>query len=144
MTCEKTLSSLVDVESVFVKTDTACVVAWAEKLITAVRREQCGQGVFCRDAAAQVQAIVHDISEGRGTSEDMDMLHEVSRSMKQLANCSMAAQAAENLLVTLETHRDEWEAHIRRKRCNAGVCPKLESGQVKTGGGLKKGLRKSI
>ena len=141
MTCEKTLSVIMDVEIPFVKADDRCIVTWSAGLLSAVRRSQCGHGVFCRDAAAQLEAIVLDITEGRGRSEDLEFMVEVAGGMERMADCELARETARLLTEALSAHRDEWEAHLRRKRCAAGVCPKLESGQVKATG-LKKGLRK--
>ena len=128
MTCDKTLLAITDVQIPFEKTDDRCVVAWSASLLSAMRRSQCGHGVFCRDAVAQLEAIVGDITEGRGRSEDLDFLLEVAGGMERMADCALAKDTARQLTDVLAAHRDEWEAHIRRKRCTGGVCPKLESG----------------
>lgn len=148
MTCDRTLEQVLGGTAPFADEE-GCVVDQAIHLMAAVRRGQCGTGVFCRDASAQLHRILVDIQEGRAKPDDLDLITEIATHMRMLSGCDLAVKTAQELLNVLESKRTAWEAHVRRKRCPAGVCPKLESGKPSGAtagaggglGGLKGGLR---
>ena len=69
--------------------------------------------------------ILEKITSGNGEMEDIDRLEELCYYIKENALCGLGQTAPNPVLSTLRYFRDEYEAHIREKRCPAGVCKKL-------------------
>ncbi len=69
--------------------------------------------------------ILDQITEGKGTLEDLDKLEELANNIKATALCGLGQTAPNPVLSTLRYFRDEYEAHIMEKRCPAGVCKAL-------------------
>lgn len=124
MKCERSMESINGIDAVFIKSEN-CVVDWAKALLYSVRKGICGKCVFCREGTAQVHKIVQDISEGRGQPEDIEMILEVCSAVRDMADCELSRTAAENIAKSIEEFREEWEIHIKRKRCPALVCKQL-------------------
>lgn len=126
ITCEKT-ELMANVAEIASKADDLCVVDWSRKMFAYARREACGKCVLCREGTRQVEKIITDITEGRGEAGDLELLRELSCLIKENASCEMARTAAGYLLVALDNYLDEWEMHIKRKRCPALTCKKYIS-----------------
>ena len=105
--------------------DRNCMVEVARYYINFLCGESCGKCTPCREGLRQMQAILTDICEGRGTMEDLDLLEALGEMMKDSALCALGTSAPNPVLTTLKYFRDEYEAHILEHRCPAGVCPKL-------------------
>lgn len=71
--------------------------------------------------------ILNKITEGNGEMEDLDKLEELANYIKSASLCGLGQTAPNPVLSTLRYFRDEYEAHIKEKRCPAGVCKKLLS-----------------
>jgi NAD-dependent dihydropyrimidine dehydrogenase PreA subunit len=69
--------------------------------------------------------ILTDITEGRGTEQGLANLQELAEAVKQGSLCALGQTAPNPVLTTLRYFREEYEAHIREKRCPAGVCRAL-------------------
>jgi len=69
--------------------------------------------------------ILTDITEGRGREEDIELLEELGDVMRETSMCGLGSTAANPILSTIKYFRDEYEVHIREKRCPAGVCKSL-------------------
>jgi len=69
--------------------------------------------------------ILTDVTEGRGEEEDIELLEELGDFIKGLSLCALGGSAPNPVLSTIRYFRDEYEAHIREKRCPAGVCKAL-------------------
>jgi len=69
--------------------------------------------------------ILTDITEGRGQEEDIELLEELGEVIKETALCGLGRTAPNPVLSTIRYFRDEYEAHIKEKRCPAGVCKAL-------------------
>jgi NADH-quinone oxidoreductase subunit F len=70
-------------------------------------------------------AILTDITVGKGKGEDLELLQEICEVMQSGAVCEVGKTAAQVVLTGITTFRDEFEAHIRKKRCPALVCKKF-------------------
>ncbi len=125
--CEKGTLFIPSVSEIANKHETFCTVDWAKNMFDTARRESCGKCVFCREGTIQIYTIIKDISEGKGEQDDIELLAELFRILRENAGCEQARTAAGNLLFALENYPDEWEAHIKRKRCPALACKKLIS-----------------
>jgi ferredoxin len=69
--------------------------------------------------------ILERITEGKGTMEDLDKLEELGNTIKSTSLCGLGQTAPNPVLSTLRYFRDEYEAHVKEKRCPAGVCSAL-------------------
>jgi NADH-quinone oxidoreductase subunit F len=99
----------------------------AHRVLGFIERESCGKCVYCREGTMQLAEMVLDITEGRGTHEDLDILVDLGNAMKQGSFCSFGKSAPNPVLTTIRNFRDEYEAHIKEHRCPAKVCKKLEA-----------------
>jgi NAD-dependent dihydropyrimidine dehydrogenase PreA subunit len=69
--------------------------------------------------------MLTDITEGRGSEEDLDLLEELGGVIKEASLCGLGGTAPNPVLSTIRYFRDEYEAHVLHKRCPAGVCKAL-------------------
>ena len=84
--------------------------------------ESCGQCLPCRRGLPLMIHYLEKISDGKGEMDDLDSLVELADCIKKTSLCALGQTAANPTLSTLRFFRDEYEAHIRDKRCPAGVC----------------------
>jgi ferredoxin len=101
---------------------TACPVDIALTLLRAAAAGSCGREVFCREGTRQLQEILTDLTEGKGRSDDLELIEELCSATAQQAPCELAGEAAARTLGLLADHREEWEQHLRRKRCTSLTC----------------------
>lgn len=101
----------------------ACPVDWAKRCVDLARQESCGISVMCRDGMTQVQVILNDITTGMGQNGDLEMLRDICSVIAATPDCTLAAQAADNVLYSMDHYADAWEQHCLRKRCAALICP---------------------
>jgi NADH-quinone oxidoreductase subunit F/NADP-reducing hydrogenase subunit HndC len=87
--------------------------------------ESCGKCTPCREGTKRMLEILTDITEGRGKDGDIERLQTLARSIKAGALCALGQTAPNPVLSTIRYFRDEYEAHIKEKRCPAGICKKL-------------------
>ncbi len=125
MQCDRTSKALNDIDLVSAKAENCCVVDRASTLMGLVRKEICGHCVYCREGTAQLQAIILEISNGKGKPDDLDLILEICSTIRDMADCELSKTACANLAEAVENFRDEWDAHIRRKKCPAAVCRRL-------------------
>lgn len=100
----------------------ACPVDWAKRCVDLARQESCGVSVMCRDGMAQLQAILEDITTGMGQDGDLDMIRDICSVIAANQDCQLAAQAAANVLLSMDRYADDWTQHCLRKRCATLVC----------------------
>ncbi len=112
--------------------ENACMVDVARHSLDFAQGECCGQCVPGRLGIAQLFEIVKDITEGRGSLGDIDLLVELASGMRLGSLCGLGQTAANPLLSTIRYFRDEYEAHVREKTCPAGVCAGLDIGRAGT------------
>lgn len=105
-----------------VLTEKDCIVAEIEKKLLACRKQSCGKCVFCREGLIQLQYMQKEITEGRGKAEYLDLTKEIGEAMCDSTPCSMGQVSAEAALTAVELFAGEYEAHIKKKNCPAGVC----------------------
>lgn len=122
ITCEKKADLIANVSEIANKDEHVCAVDWTVSMLDQARRETCGKCVMCREGLTQLQKIVKDATEGKGQSDDVELLTDLAGVIKENASCEMARAAASSLLFTLSNHAEEWDMHIKRKRCPALVC----------------------
>ena len=104
-----------------------CPVEMARYFLSFCKDESCGKCTPCRDGIPALLEILERITRGEGRDGDLEMLEELGRTVKELSLCGLGQTAANPLLTTLRYFRDEYEAHIKQKRCPGGVCKALIS-----------------
>jgi NADH-quinone oxidoreductase subunit F len=104
-----------------------CMVDVARYFIHFLTDESCGKCVPCREGLRQMDRILTRITEGQGREGDIETLEELSETAIEASLCALGKSAPNPFLSTLRYFRDEYEAHIREKRCPALYCKALVS-----------------
>lgn len=102
-----------------------CMVDVAKFFLNFTRAESCGKCTPCREGIQRMREILQNICKGKGTLEDLDRLETLANTIKDTALCGLGQTAPNPVLTTLRYFREEYEAHIRDKRCPAGICQDL-------------------
>jgi NADH-quinone oxidoreductase subunit F len=104
-----------------------CMVDTARFLMAFMQDESCGECVPCRLGTKRMLEILTRITQGEGREEDIELLQELSGGVKDASLCGLGQTAPNPVLSTLRYFRDEYDAHIKEKRCPALVCKALTS-----------------
>ena len=104
-----------------------CMVDIAKFFLEFTVEESCGKCTACRVGTKRMVEILTKITKGNATMEDLDKLEELCYYVKENSACALGQTAPNPVLSTLHYFRDEYEAHIKEKRCPAGVCKALLS-----------------
>lgn len=119
--------SMVGSGGMVVMDESTCMVDVAKYFLTFLLDESCGKCFPCRVGIDRMLEIVTAITEGRGRPEHLDLLEELADTVAQTSLCGLGKTAPNPVLSTLRYFRSEYEAHIREKKCPAGVCRALIS-----------------
>lgn len=109
-----------------VMSDKTCIVEVARFFMNFTTNESCGKCVPCREGTKNMLAILQKIVKGNGTMEDLDKLEELAEVVKAGSLCGLGKTAPNPVLSTLKYFKDEYIAHIKDKKCPAGVCKALK------------------
>ena len=110
--------------------DRSCMVEVARYYVNFLCGESCGKCTPCREGLRQMRRILTDICEGRGKEGDIGLLEELCDILKDDSLCALGKSSPNPVLTTLNYYRAEYEAHIKEKRCPAGVCRSLTSFKI--------------
>ena len=102
-----------------------CMVDVARYFLNFLIDESCGKCTPCREGIRQLLKILTRITEGKGSEGDIELLEELSEVAVDASLCALGKSAPNPFLSTLKYFRDEYEAHIREKRCPALSCKGL-------------------
>ena len=105
----------------------SCMVDVAKYFLNFLQEESCGKCLPCREGIRNMLAILTRITKGEGKMEDMSLLEDLSQVIIDTSLCQLGGSAPNPVLSTLSYFRQEYLAHIRDKRCPAGVCKDLVS-----------------
>ena len=108
----------------------SCMVDVARYFLTFTENESCGKCVPCRMGTQHLLSILTDITEGRGTLDQIDKLRKIGDTMKKGSLCGLGQTAPNPVLTTLRYFEDEYLAHIKDHKCPAGVCRELISFRI--------------
>jgi NADH-quinone oxidoreductase subunit F len=106
--------------------DKNCMVEVARFFMNFTQNESCGKCVPCREGTKRMLAILERIVSGQGEEGDIELLLELADTVSATSLCGLGKTASLLVISTIEYFRDEYEAHIREKRCPAGACSKLK------------------
>jgi NADH-quinone oxidoreductase subunit F len=104
-----------------------CMVDVARYFINFLTDESCGKCVPCREGLRQMLKILTNITAGKGKAGDIELLEELSEVTGDASLCALGTSAPNPFLSTVRYFRDEYEAHIKEKRCPALSCKELIS-----------------
>jgi len=121
----KEAGSMMGSGGMVVMNEDTCMVDTAKYFLEFLRDESCGKCLVCREGIDRMLEIVTGITEGRGKEEDLETLQELGEMVKDVSMCGLGQTAPNPLLSTLTYFEDEYLAHIRDKKCPAGVCRAL-------------------
>jgi NADH-quinone oxidoreductase subunit F len=119
------VGSMMGSGGIIVMDENTCMVDVAKYFIGFLVEESCGKCTPCRDGLPRMHRILDDITEGRAKEEDIETLLELCDVLSYGALCGLGTSAPNPVLSTLKYFRDEYTAHIRDKKCPAGVCKAL-------------------
>jgi NADH:ubiquinone oxidoreductase subunit F (NADH-binding) len=95
----------------------SCAVEMTRDIISYIQTQSCGKCVFCREGSYQMSDILKDISEQMGKPQDLDLLIELGEAMKIGCICGLGQTAPNPVLSSIRLFRNEYDAHIKGKRC---------------------------
>ncbi len=121
------LGSMMGSGGMIVMDEDSCMVDVARYFTDFLCDESCGKCLPCREGLRRMREILTDITEGKGTEEDLGLLEELAPVIADTALCALGQTAPNPVMSTLRYFRDEYEAHIREKRCPAYQCKALTS-----------------
>ena len=121
------LGSIMGSGGMIVMDEDTCMVDIAKYFTDFLCDESCGKCVPCREGLRQMRDILENITEGRGTEDDVKLLEEIAPVIRETALCALGQTAPNPVMTTLRYFRDEYEAHVKDKRCPAYVCKALTS-----------------
>ncbi|MBM4157440.1 MAG: NADH-quinone oxidoreductase subunit NuoF [Ignavibacteria bacterium] len=110
--------------------ETTCMVDIARFFLDFTCKESCGKCTFCRLGTKRMLEILTRITNGEGKEGDIEKLEELAVKIKDGSLCGLGQTAPNPVLTTIKYFRDEYEAHIRDKKCPALNCKKLLTYEV--------------
>ena len=104
-----------------------CMVDMAKFFMDFTSKESCGKCVPCRIGTTRMLEILQRIVKGEGQESDIETLVELGEAIKTGALCGLGNSAPNPVLTTIKYFREEYEAHIKEKKCPAKKCSALIS-----------------
>jgi NADH-quinone oxidoreductase subunit F len=102
---------------IIVMDDTTCMVRASAVITYFFRDESCGQCTQCREGTGWMHKLVERIERGAGVAGDLDILLDVAGKMEGQTICAFADAAAWPVQGMLRHFRDDFEEHLRQKKC---------------------------
>jgi len=119
------VGSMMGSGGMIVMDEDTCMVDVARYFLSFLVEESCGKCTPCREGTYQLYTILNRITSGEGREGDIELLEELCEMIKDASLCALGKTAPNPVLTTLRYFRDEYETHIKDKKCPAGVCKPL-------------------
>ena len=119
------VGSMMGSGGLIVMDESNCMVDVARFFLEFTQEESCGKCVPCREGTKRMLEILEGITKGHGTLEDIELLAELSETIKGASLCGLGQTAPNPVLATLRFFHNEFMAHVVDKKCPAGVCQAL-------------------
>ena len=127
------LGSIMGSGGMIVMDERDCMVDVAKYFLDFTKDESCGKCTPCREGTLRLMEILEAITAGQGQESDIEKLEKMSELIKLTSLCGLGATAPNPVLTTIKYFREEYEAHIRERKCPAKVCKPLITFTVVTG-----------
>ena len=124
------IGSMMGSGGLIVMDESKCMVNIAKFFLEFTVDESCGKCPPCRIGTKRMLEILTRITEGKGKEGDIEKLERLAENIKKASLCGLGQTAPNPVLSTLKYFRDEYEAHIKEKRCPAGECKALSKVQI--------------
>ena len=121
------VDSIMGSGGLIVMDESTCMVDLARYFLEFLKEESCGKCVPCREGIDRSLEVLNRICAGEGTPEDIPLLEELATTIQDFSLCGLGQTAPNPLLSTIRHFRNEYEEHIKQKRCNAAVCNSIIS-----------------
>ncbi|MBM4302164.1 MAG: NADH-quinone oxidoreductase subunit NuoF [Deltaproteobacteria bacterium] len=121
----QSVGSIMGSGGMIVMDETSCMVDVARYFLSFLHDESCGKCTPCREGTKHLLEILTEITNGNGTEEHIPLMEELCDAMAAASLCGLGQSAVNPVLSTLKYFREEYEAHIREKKCPALVCRPL-------------------
>ena len=105
--------------------ENTCMVDVAKYFVHFLEGESCGKCTSCREGLRHLYKILDRITKGEGKPGDIELLERLGETVAKASMCQLGGTAPNPVLSTIRYFRDEYEAHIKDKKCPALVCTKL-------------------
>ncbi len=112
---------------IIVMDEDTCMVDVAKYFLGFLAEESCGKCNPCREGIKQMHNILTNISEGRGKEGDIELLEGLAMSTGGGSLCALGKTAPNPVMSTLRYFREEYEEHIKDKKCSSYTCEELVS-----------------
>jgi NADH-quinone oxidoreductase subunit F len=119
------IGSMMGSGGMIVMDENTCMVEVSRYFINFLVEESCGQCTPCREGLTRMREILSRITQGEGREGDIEQLEEIGQFTNNFSLCGLGTSAANPVLSTIKYFREEYEAHIRERKCPAGVCKPL-------------------
>ncbi|MCK5513665.1 MAG: NADH-quinone oxidoreductase subunit NuoF [Deltaproteobacteria bacterium] len=119
------VGSMMGSGGMIVMDERTCMVDIAKYFLNFLKDESCGKCTSCREGVERMHEIVTNITLGKGKESDIELLEESGEVIAETSLCALGGTAPYPVLSTIRYFRDEYEAHIKDKKCPAGVCKEL-------------------
>ncbi len=119
------LGAIMGSGGLIVMDDESCMVDVARFFLEFVQEESCGKCVPCRVGTKRMLEMVERICAGEGREGDLERLIKLGNQIKETSLCGLGKTAANPVLSAIRHFREEFETHIRDRKCPAGVCAAL-------------------
>ena len=105
-----------------VLTEKECIVNETNKILGKYRTRSCGRCVFCREGLIQLEYMQKEITSARGKTNHLDLTKEIGEAMITQTLCTVGQKSPDIALSAVNKFGSEFEAHIKKNKCPAGVC----------------------
>ncbi len=124
------IGSIMGSGGLIVMDETDCMVDIAKFYLEFCVDESCGKCAPCRVGGKQMLDLLNKIAEGTAVESDLAKIEEIANAMKKASLCALGQTAPNPVLSTIKFFKDEYDAHIKEKRCPTGKCAKLISYEI--------------
>jgi NADH-quinone oxidoreductase subunit F len=121
----RNVGAMVGSGGLVVMNQTTCMVKIAKYFMQFTQNESCGKCVLCREGTKQMLFLMEDITDGKADEHTIELIRELANAIQAGSLCMLGKTAPNPVLSTLKFFINEYEAHVKYKKCPAGECKNL-------------------